>query len=442
MRSFAPLLAVCAAVASVVPSTASGATVGVREDFSFLEVVFVAAPGERNEVVMTPGGPGDFGWNIHDPGAALVPVDDRCRTLDPNTVRCEVPASDNPHVAIVGADADLGDLDDTFAVNGPAVFQASVRGGDGDDRLTLPDGSDLRLFGGAGDDQLANTSAQFNHGRLSGGPGDDKLAGGAADEVLDGGGGRDEINGGAGDDTLTDGDVDGATGDAAPGRDVLDGSSGVDMLSYRGRTEPVNVNLYNEAPAGEVGERDAIHDIDSVRGGRGDDRLTGNDDSNVLNGDDGRDVLIGRLGNDVFRRGGAMISCGLGGDVVHGGRRRRELVKPSCEQVRALGDQYLPAYPRSRGSGLLSYRVSCPEGDARCSGAIRLRSATGDHRLLAEGAFPRGRWVRHRVDMPLTALGRVVAARSGGVRARLTLTGLSFEPPTLGWTIRLRTRGS
>ncbi|KKL22736.1 hypothetical protein LCGC14_2432460, partial [marine sediment metagenome] len=104
--------------------------------------------------------------------------------------------------------AGLGD--DTVQIDlGAAGADIPVRifGGPGDDTLTGGDADD-KLLGGRGNDEL------------SGGDGDDRLRGGRGDDVLNGGDGNDRVRGGPGDDVLKGGQ----------GQDWLFGGRGKDWL--------------------------------------------------------------------------------------------------------------------------------------------------------------------------------------------------------------------
>ena len=129
---------------------------------------------------------------------------------------------------------------------------------------------------------------------VQGGPGDDDLIGGDGADVLDGGDGTDELIGGV-------------------GADALIGGAGEDVVSYSLRTAPVTVDLDGVADDGEVAEGDNVAmDVEHVRGGMGNDALTGSGarnflvggpGSDTLNGDDGDDYLDGESGADAMNGG-------------------------------------------------------------------------------------------------------------------------------------------
>jgi Ca2+-binding RTX toxin-like protein len=189
---------------------------------------------------------------------------------------------------------------------------------------------------------------------LSGGYGDDVLTGGKGNDVLDGGDGRDtadySANSGlltvdlvAGTATSHGGDVDklnsieviigskwadnfygdknanaflgGAGNDhfyGSGGGDHFNGEDGKDWIDYRTSTEAVKVNLIDGQGWGGLAQGDTYKSIENIRGGSGDDTLTGNDEANVIYGSSGSDTIEARGGND-------MIYTGSGYDYVDGG---------------------------------------------------------------------------------------------------------------------------
>jgi hypothetical protein len=392
------------------------------------ELVYVAAPGERNRVVVRSAYAGSP-WTVSDPGAVIEPGPG-CIAVDTHTARCAAtstgPLSGGP--GLVLADAQLGDLDDEIDFVQPDAGGRFV----------------LVADGGAGNDRLSGSGGGVG-GELRGGPGDDRLSSktGPSDAaVLDGGGGRDVLRGGLGTDTLSDGDVDDAMGDAVPGPDVLDGGGGEDTVSYRHRTAPVSVDLDDSKADGAPGEGDDLRSIESVVGGQGDDRLSGDGRRNLIDGQDGRDVLRGRGGSDEFVDGRGLILCGAGDDLVRL-PRSTDLLGPNCEKVTprppGYGEPGFAAYPTIGRGGQPSYRIHC-ERDSEtgevypCSGAVTITRTGAARRRLARGTFPVGAWTNRRVNLRLTPLGRRLASTRRGVTAGVTLT---INGAALRWSIRL-----
>ena len=304
---------------------------------------------------------------------------------------------------------------------------------------------------------MINTSGVVVDGGvlLDGGPGNDRLLGGVAGEEFHGGGGADELRGGGGDDALTDDDVDGAVDDRSPGPDTVDGGGGVDAVSYRRRTAPVDIDLADAATDGGPGEGDRLRNVESVVGGRGDDRLAGNRRPNLLDGRGGRDRLIGRGGADELRGAEGRVDCGKQRDRVVWHRGFDAFLAPDCELLtlaEPFGFTYelfagVTARPTAPSVTSLRFRVWCPlefdfelqeEVTVACEGPLRVRERNGDRRTLATGDLPVGAWYGRRLTARLTPLGRRLASRARGVRARVRLTGYFYDGSGLSWTIRLK----
>jgi hypothetical protein len=390
------------------------------------EVVYAAAPGERNAVVVEPVYPGPTGV-VRDPGGAIA-AGPQCTSIDAHAVRCEPLPSSDPMGGLAWSDVSLGDQDD---------------------RARQLDFGSIRTHrfyvdGGAGDDDLLGTESG---GELRGGPGDDRLTsvtGFASSAVLDGGGGRDELRGGLGSEVLMDGDSDtaGSTLDSRP--DLIDGGGGTDELSYAARTAPVSVDL-ERGLGGRVAEQDVIRNVEDVTGGEGGDRLVGNDSANRIDGGPGRDVLSGAGGDDAFLRGHGRTSCGSGEDAIRVPRSSDFLAR-DCEEVTPdpYGEQQpLPVHPERITRRGVTYLFSCPDEydtgrTGFCSGKLSLREASSAHRLLASEPIPTGRWSRRRVHARFDALGRRLVRRRGGVKVVLRIAIDRSRP--LRWTVRLDAR--
>jgi Ca2+-binding RTX toxin-like protein len=219
--------------------------------------------------------------------------------------------------------------DDTL--NGAAGDDTLV-GGSGSDALNgganvdsvsyNPESRDVSVTAGAGanDDGVidvdSGTAGNQSEGdtvaadveSIAGGGGDDTLVGGTGAGTIAGNGGNDVLNGGA--DTLSD---------------TINGGSGLDTVSYAGRSNPVTVTLDGIANDGEGGENDnVLANVENATGGGGADSITGNDSVNRLNGGGGGDTLQGGLNNDV-------LDGGAGGDTLNGGGGTGDLVDYSAE---------------------------------------------------------------------------------------------------------------
>jgi len=353
----------------VAATGALAGTVSLRPDAEFTgwAVAFDAAAGERNQLDVRDIGnpaaaPSLRSWEIRDSGAPLA-AGEHCTVIDAHTAQCGS-ALFSP--LVFGARVALGDQDDWFSVISPVPQPPSF--------YPL-------------------------HVTAEGGAGDDRLHGGAGFDDLGGGGGRDELYGDAGNDILSDGDRDEAADERAPSADRIDGGDGDDLVSYHARKSPVSVDLADPRPDGALGENDVLTNVESSLGGRGRDRLAGNNGPNIIDGGGGADRLFGRDGNDelAFREGS--ISCGRGLDVVfddvnntrHGSlvapRADDELgyLQPDCESFRPRGGYpslpSLPAYPaRLRPSWGGLPRVVRPRHLCQCRGMFRGGSADRDVR--------------------------------------------------------------
>jgi serralysin len=147
----------------------------------------------------------------------------------------------------------------------------------------------------------------------------DDLSGLGGDDTIVGGRGHDVLNGGIGDDLLRGG----------PGRDRINGGPGEDWADYRDAATSVTVNLSNPAVNSGEAAGDRYSSIERVRGGRFDDKLTGNSRGNVLEGVAGADVLNGGRGFDFARYKADPTGV------------TASLADPSVNTGHAAGDTYL-----------------------------------------------------------------------------------------------------
>lgn len=211
-------------------------------------------------------------------------------------------------------------LDYSWTGGGDPSYANGVRGG-----FTIAAGVVIEnAIGGSGDDWLVGNSA---HNILDGGAGSDladyQSESGALSITLNGASDAtvyvdsvaedilrniEELAGGAAGDIFT--------GDAANnwfigggGKDTLDGGAGSDWASYREKTGAVVVALdganWVDVSVGGVVE-DRIRNIENIKGGWGNDRLTGDAQANILWGMDGNDTLKGGAGNDSLDGGGGV----------------------------------------------------------------------------------------------------------------------------------------
>ena len=208
----------------------------------------------------------------------------------------------------------------------------SLMGGDGDDVLV----GYGQLDGGAGNDTIVLTG----HGHVWGGPGADILmseVGARYNRLMyrgssDGGGTGVTVNlaTGTGQGADAEGDViSGFTGIVGSpyddkligdendnqfngkfGADEIDGAGGSDIAIYHPDKEGVTIDLGGTKDAdgfitatGGRAEGDRLKDIENLHGGKGDDKLRGDEKVNSIDGSSGDDVLEGRGGADTLRGG-------------------------------------------------------------------------------------------------------------------------------------------
>ncbi|MGZ5351553.1 MAG: calcium-binding protein [Actinomycetota bacterium] len=205
----------------------------------------------------------------------------------------------------LNADEVTADADVTFT----GTAAVTIDGGDGDDVLSLG--------GGAG----AGTPIA---GTLTGGLGDDDLAGGAPGSTFDGGDGVDLVDYSAatalsanlatgqvtyeagGTDTLTAiealiGSPEDDTFVGSAGNDDLTGGDGSDTIDLSGAAAGVTVDLVAGIALGE-GD-DTLAEIENVIGSPGDDTITGDGSANILAGGAGNDTIDGGAEADTLTGG-------------------------------------------------------------------------------------------------------------------------------------------
>jgi Ca2+-binding RTX toxin-like protein len=326
MRLF---IAVLAAAAFFVPS-AHAATVKVVNGTA----VFIAAPGERNNVrAGTRAIQDGMTLRVDDAGAPLT-AGPGCRQLAAGSVWCPESSGALPLVIYAGDENDRVFIDDFD------FRQVAVHGGTGNDSIHVGNsvGTPALLDGGPGDDTLSTAMNSSDAPTLRGGAGDDvmTIAEGAGGQAL-GGKGDDRIvysgvtflrpvrlDGGSGNDTYTFTDQFLASA-MVPGRglDTLD-QSGVsrsldfDMSACPGCVERVIGTAFDDNIAGDASAQ-------AIFGGAGDD---------VLDGGGGPDLIEGQAGDDsITSRDGVFdaVTCGDGKDSVVADAF--DLVSRDCETV-------------------------------------------------------------------------------------------------------------
>ena len=258
------------ALGVVLPTSAPGATIDVRETFGQEAVTYIADDGEANEVTMSLVRDGDV-WRVRVGDLGPQDLGAGCEATDTGAV-CTT--SERPRV-----DVDLGDVSDSF--DGSELVEPGdnryadpvvVDGGDGDD-ATVTVSAFSCVDGQADDDRIElvdYAGSIAGHGSCvnEGSSGDDVMVGSDRADFFWAGVGRDTLKG-------------------KGGGDELDGGNGLDVIR---------------------GHRGA----DELLPGRGADRALGDlgDDLFVVEypppaSEDGDDQLVGRGGNDS-----ALYLCG------------------------------------------------------------------------------------------------------------------------------------
>ena len=215
----------------------------------------------------------------------------------------------------------------------------TLDGGDGDDELYGADGDEVLiggagtnvLSGGAGSDTTDYSShtgtitVDFVAGTVKHatgidtlidveiivfGKGNDIIQGTDGDNSLGGGEGADRLFGLGGDDVLFGGDGNDTLHGGA-GSNRLDRGAGSDVAKYEGHAIAVTADLVLKTAKHGTGT-DTLVGIESLVGGHGDDKLYGDNASNILQGAAGNDRLYDQEGNDT-------LSGGDGNDNLYGG---------------------------------------------------------------------------------------------------------------------------
>lgn len=223
-------------------------------------------------------------------------------------------------------------------INGNAtVTNTRITGGNGTDTLTQVE--ELELTGNSGNNLLDASAYTLGAVSLTGGDGNDTLAGGALfGDVLDGGDGIDLVKANvAGTVTLSDADLVASgltdvlfnieaaslTGSASDddidatnfsGSATIVGGAGNDTITGAAGASLLNGNNGNDVISGQA-------ENDSLLGGTGNDTLDGGDGDDRVNGNDGDDSIDGGLGNDTMTGDGGKdtMTGGDGDDKIDAG---------------------------------------------------------------------------------------------------------------------------
>lgn len=183
-----------------------------------------------------------------------------------------------------------------MATGTATIIDSTLRGGEGNDRLT---GTNLaeRIEGFGGNDLILGLG------------GNDILVGGAGNDTLNGGAGRDRLIGGTGNDLYIIDRFDTIVETAAGGVDTV-------RADFTYRLGNYLENLVLSGTAAINGTGNGLNN-----------RITGNSANNTLDGGAGNDTLDGGAGNDrlLGRAGNDNLQGGAGNDTLDGGAGNDQL---------------------------------------------------------------------------------------------------------------------
>ncbi|GIE36769.1 hypothetical protein Ait01nite_098140 [Actinoplanes italicus] len=298
--------------AGAIASPAQAASSGIASVTSSTKVQYKAASGKQNRVVITRSG-------------RTITIDDRVPVSAGKG--CKKVKGDKTRVTCTTKKAPSRVTIYTYDRNDVIVNNTDVRmsafSGSGSDTVTGGSRGDA-IQAGSGNDKADGRGGMdtlwgmTGNDTLRGGTGDDQLWALEGNDRLHGDAGNDDLNGGQGRDHLDGGDgIDWLYGDSphegTPAADVMLGGSGSDFVHYAGYTKALVIDADGaRGDDGQAGEHDTIGaDVESLLGGSGNDRITGNAGNGSFSGGDGNDVIHGGAGVDS-------IDGGEGKDKLYG----------------------------------------------------------------------------------------------------------------------------
>lgn len=282
---------------------------------------------------------------------------------------------------------------------------ATIAGGPGDDRLSLP----AETPSGAGGQAWAVGNGGNDH--ITGGSGADRLAGNAGDDVIEGNAGDDQFDGGA-------------------GADRIRGGLGTDTFSSGFIAADITITPDDQPNDGAPGEGDDIgSDIENFETWSGDDRVTGTDGPNLIQVGEGDDIVFAGGGDDDVKPGTG------GADVVDGGPGRdaiRDAVE-SADTIRTRdgeADAFI-CFPNARPQ----IEADPFENAPGCSSTLTLASRFHKLRPSRRGAVSLGAVCIELLPRPCRGEIRLIARKGGTVMARAL-----YDVPATGarHSVRLR----
>ena len=457
-------LLLCLPLVLCAAAPASAATVGVQG----ATLSITAGAGERNSVSVSISGS-----RIRVTDSVVVPVAGAGCTLSSRTVSC-------PRAGLTDVVADVADQNDRVTLGRSIPLRGIVRGGSGNDTLASGSGPD-ELDGGTGYDTVSYSGRPegvvvtldgiANDGRadegdnlvsanrvigtqsidlLTGSTGSERLDGRGNDDRLFGGGGNDTLVGNTGRDALDGGEGnDTFLADPTPdGADALQGGPGSDRADYSARRGGVVVDADGRPDDGDLpgglsfvgpvpvvgllgsSEGDLVQpDVETLRGGQGDDVLGAAPTGGRLLGGPGTDVLAGGAGQDTFEGGTGfdriLSRDDRGEGILCGDQTDRAYVdvldRPAgdCEHVATRFAVGLAALDRTAGAdGGVVVRVACPgQAAVHCTGTLRaetLRRIKGRKVRVGSAGYSTAAGTTVDVTIPVSEAGRAALDRFGG----------------------------
>lgn len=171
----------------------------------------------------------------------------------------------------------------------------------------------LSIVLGEGDDTL-QSNGRLPRMMVDAGNGNDTIRTSVGADFVNAGPGNDQITTFGGDDTV----------DPGAGHDGIGGGTGINTLDYSSRTAGITVNL-ETGQTFEGGETDNFESFSNVRGGSGNDTLTGTPRAiNALFGNGGNDTLTAKGADDELYGGAGddVLVDAFGSTLLDGGDGR------------------------------------------------------------------------------------------------------------------------
>src|ERR1019366_1559110 len=228
-------------------------------------------------------------------------------------------------------------------VDGPGANDGDITNNERDSIL-----SDVEtIIGGSGDDTIDATHAGNTPHMLFGMSGNDTLicTGSTVSNALYGGPGNDVIDGDGLNCVVASTGVY-ASSLCTSGYAAASSTAGSNYLDYSDRTAPVTVNLATLGSATQIGvsgEKDTVTNCANLRGGSGNDILTGDSNANIIYGGPGDDTIKGGGGSDALYGNGGddWIEGEAGNDFIYGGTGLNALYGDSSADTSVVGDNML-----------------------------------------------------------------------------------------------------